>query len=400
VIRRDSWTWLLGIFMVATFYEAAFFGMFTALIPLHFARLGVPLEDVPERVGQMYAIAGSVGIPLLPFWGALADRYARQPVIVRSFAAHVLAAMTMALAPTAAVFTAGYALTALAFGNTGLMTATLAERAPTGRTAFAITTMNSAAPVGAFVGPLVGGPVFDAFGLPILAAANALGMLLVGALLSFGYRDPYRGQPGRPLVAMALDGVGVLVRSPRLRALFPALFVVIAGWMAAFAFLPIAVSTLYQGPFVGTAVGVVSAAGGLAALAFGPVIGALADRYGTWLVLYVTTAIAAVLFPFGALAPEIVTFGVFWALVTGVRASAFSLSFAALASSAATPHRGRVMSFAFLPVNVGFALGPLIASPVARTNVLLVFPVAGVLTALGLVALIWSERQPVLEATA
>ena len=58
------------------------------------------------------------------------------------------------------------------------------------------------------------------------------------------------------------------------------------------------------------------------------------------------------------------------------------------------------MSFAFLPVNVGFAVGPLLASPLARANVFLVFPFAGAVTALGLLALLWSRRQPVLPAAA
>lgn len=217
-------------------------------------------------------------------------------------------------------------------------------------------------------------------------------------LLSLGYGDPYRGGPGRPLVAMALDGVALLARSPRLRALFPALFVLVSGWMAAFAFLPLAVSRLYDGPFVGTAVGLVSGAAGVATLVFGPLVGSLADRWGQWRVLYAVTLISAVLFPAGALVHDLVAFGVFWTVVTGVRAAAFGLSFSVMAASAATSHRGRVMSFAFLPVNAGSAVGPLLASPAAQADVSAVFPLAGAVTLAGLVALAIAQRQRVLEA--
>jgi DHA1 family multidrug resistance protein-like MFS transporter len=395
---RDSWQVLLGIFAVATFLEAAFFGQLFSLIPLHLARLGVPAAELPERVGQMYGLTGLIGIPFLPFWGALADRYARRPVIVRSFLAHVAAAATMALAPNVIVFTVGYAVTALAFGNTGLMTATLAERTPAGRSGFAITTMNSAAPVGASLGPIVAGPVFDAYGLQPILWANGAVMLLIVALMSFGYRDPYRGRPGRPLLAMAVDGVGLLVGSPRIRALFTALFVLMAGWLAAFAFLPLAVADVYRGSNVGTAVGLVSGASGLAALAFGPAIGAMADRWGHWRVLYVAIALAVVLWPFELVMPEIVSFGALWALVGGIRSGAFGLSFSVMSSSVAAAHRGRVMAFAFLPVNLGVALGPLIASPVARANVFLVFPLASAITLVGLFVLVWAQRQRVPEA--
>lgn len=397
MISRGSWRWLLCLYTIATFVEAALFGELGAFMPLHLSRLDVPASDIPARLGFMYTITGLVGIPLLPLWGALADRYARQPVIVRSFALHVAACTTMALAPSSVIFAAGFAVTALTFGNTGLMTATLAERTPAGRSGFAITTMNSAAPVGAFLGPLVGGPAFDAFGLPSVLAVNTAFMLAIALLLTFGYVDPYRGKSGRALRSMAFDGVAHLVASPRLRTLFPALFVAAAGWMAALAFVPLAVTALYHGESAGTAVGLVSGAAGLGTLIFGPLIGALADHWGTWRVLLVSMTIAAALVPLGAAISDLVIFGVFWAITAGIRSAAFGLSNAVLASSADKAHRGRVMSFAFLPLNAGVTVGPLLASSVARANVFAVFPLAGALSAVGLLALWWSERQPVLE---
>ena len=395
---RGSWKWTLGLFMAAGFLEAAFFGQLASFIPLQLPRLGVAQADVPLRTGQMYALAGAIGIPFLPLWGALADRFARRPLIARSFLVHVVACAVMAIAPSAPVFIAGYAITALAFGNTGLMTATLAERTPAGRTAFAITTMNAAGPVGAFIGPIYGGPVFDAFGLTPLVVANAVAMLAVAAVMAFGYEDPYRGRSTRPILVMALDGVALLARSPRLRILFPALFILVSGWMAAFAFMPLAVARLYDGPFVGTAVGVVSGAAGLAALALGPFIGALADRWGQWRVLYAVSIVTAVLFPVAALARDLVAFGVLWTVVTGIRSAAFGLSFAVLSASVATAQRGRVMSFSFLPVNLGFAVGPLLAGPLARSDVFLVFVLAGALSVPGILVLAWAQRQPVPEA--
>src|SRR5260370_16295200 len=43
------------------------------------------------------ALSGAPGVPLLPLRGALGDRYARQPVIVRWFFAHRLAALVCLL---------------------------------------------------------------------------------------------------------------------------------------------------------------------------------------------------------------------------------------------------------------------------------------------------------------
>ncbi len=396
---RGSWRWLLALFTLAGFLEVVFFGQLSAFIPLYLPRFGIASADVPIWVGRILAVAGLLGVPFLPFWGALADRYSRKPVIVRSFAAHVVAGTTMALAPNVWVFAAGYTVTALAFGNTGLMTATLAERTPERRAAFAITTMNSAGPIGAFVGPLVGGPVFDRFGLPTLLAVDAAVMVALIVLLTFGYDDPYRARSDRPLIDLLGEGPLLLARSPRLRVLFPALFVVISGWMAVFSFLPLAVTALYRGDAPGTAVGLVSGAAGLIVLAAGPIVGALADRYGQWRVLFITLGASAVLFPLPALARDLVVFGALWVIVNAVRSGSFGLSFAVMASSADVEHRGRVMAFAYLPLNVGVIAGAAMGGVVASTNVFFIFPLGAVLTLAGLPLLWLAERQPVLAPT-
>jgi len=53
-----------------------------------------------------------------------------------------------------------------------------------------------------------------------------------------------------------------------------------------------------------------------------------------------------------------------------------------------------VMTFAYLPANLGFVVGPAIGSVVASLDVFLVFPAAAVLTVLGLAAVMFAWRQP------
>src|SRR6185369_10950266 len=118
--------------------------------------------------GIIAAVAGAAGIPFLPFWGALADRYARQPIIVRSFVAHVVAGLLAVAAGNVWMFLLARAVMTLSLGNSGLMMTTLSEHAPKQRLGMAFAIMNSAGPIGAFVGPLVGGPVVDRFGFRTL----------------------------------------------------------------------------------------------------------------------------------------------------------------------------------------------------------------------------------------
>ena len=58
------------------------------------------------------------------------------------------------------------------------------------------------------------------------------------------------------------------------------------------------------------------------------------------------------------------------------------------------------MTFAYLPANLGFVVGPAIGSVVASLDVFLVFPAAALLTLLGLVAVIFAWLQPVATTAA
>lgn len=398
-LRASSWIWLLSLYTVASFVEVVFWGQMTAFTPLYLAHFGIAEGDVKAWTGVIAAISTLVGVPFLPLWGALADRYTRQPVIVRSFAAHFLGGAVILLAGNVWLFLVGRAVMSFALGNSGLMMTTLSERTPKHRVGFAFSLMNSAGPVGALLGPLVGGPIVDRWGFPTLVAIDAVLLLAVIFALSLGYKDDFKGTQGGSLFQMALDGVGVIWRSPRLRTLFPALFLLFAGWMLAFAYVPLVVKELYRGNDLGTATGIVVGAGGLLTLILSPLLGILADRHGYWRVLFISASVSVLLWPLPALTSDIVSFGIAWAVINGLSSSVFAISFIVLANSAANNVRGRVMTFSYLPVNMGFAIGPAIGSAITQVSLYAVFPAAAVLTLLGIGTLALASRQPITNDT-
>jgi len=388
------WIWLLALFTMAGFIEAGFYGQVSAFTPLYLPQLGIPPADVPRWTGLIAAVTSAIGIPFLPFWGALADRYARQPIIIRSYVAHLLGGLFMLIAGNVWVFSLGRTAMSFSLGNSGLMMTTLSERTPTRRLGLAFSIMNGASPMGLFVGPLVGGFVLDAFGFPALMFVNCLVIVGVILVLTLGYRDNFKGTDRGSLLRMAADSLGIIWRSLRLRLLFPALFLLFGGWVMAFTYVPLATAALYRGADTGQVVGLVVATGGLTTLVVSPLIGALADRLGHWRVLFVGAAISVLLWPVPALAPNLVAFAIAWALVNGVASAVFAISFTVLSGSAASDVRGRVMSFAFLPVNVGSMVGPALGSAITTASVFTVFPVAAVITLLGIGTLALAARLP------
>lgn len=59
--------------------------------------------------------------------------------------------------------------------------------------------------------------------------------------------------------------------------------------------------------------------------------------------------------------------------------------------------RGRVTSFAYMPVNIGFMIGPTTVTRITQSNIFNIFPAAAVFTALGFAALVIAYRQPVVR---
>jgi len=393
-LRRlaTRWEWLLALFTLASFIETMFWGQISAFTPLYLPRLGVAAAQVAAWTGLISAVAGAAGIPFLPFWGALADRYARQPIIVRSYVAHIVAGLIAIAAGNVWMFLLARAVMTLSLGNSGLMMTTLSEHAPQKRVGMAFAIMNSAGPIGAFVGPLVGGPIVDQLGFRVLLAINVALLLVVILSLSFGYRDSFRGQNRGPLLQMAADSVRLIWRTPRLRALFAALFVLFAGWIMAITFVPVAITALYTGNQPGSAVGLILGAGGVIAFVLSPLLGGLADRFGIWRVLLIGSIVAVLLWPLPALSKDLTTLSVLYALVNGVTSGVFAISFTALSASTSGEMRGRVMSFAYLPVNLGSMVGPAIGAIVTRSTIFAVFPAAAAMMALGVVMLWVASR--------
>src|SRR5918911_1119788 len=393
----SSWRYLLTLYTVACLIEAMFLGQMGAFTPLYLPRLGIAPQDVARWTGAIVAISSLVGLPFLPFWGALADRYARQPVLVRAFVAHLVAGIIAILAANIWLFLLARAVMSLSMGITGLMLTTLSERVPPSRTGLAFSILNSASPVGAFLGPLLGGRVVDLWGFPTLLAIDSALMLGVILALTFGYHDEFKGtgQGQGSLARMALGAVGLIWASRRLRFLFPALFLLFAGWMLANTYVPLVVARLYNGADVGTATGLVIAGGGLTTALFGPLLGTLADRWGHWRVLMASACVSVLLWPLPALTGDILSFGIAWALVNGAVSGTFTLSFNVLADSTTPEARGRVMIFSYLPVVSGQAIGPALGSLVTQRSLFAVFPLAAALTAIGIAAMLLANRQQV-----
>src|ERR1700704_4725740 len=394
--KPSGWRRMLTLFTLASFIEVVAYGQLTAFTPLHLPKIGVAPEDVPVAVGLISASVNVIGLLFLPFWGVLADRYGRKPLIIRSFAATGAGLAVAAVARNVWLFTLGRGLNSLNLGNSGLMMTTLQESAPAARLGFAFRVVHGGGPLRAFIGPLIGGPVVDRYGFNVVLAIDAV--LLAGVVLglTFGYRDafvPSRERP--PILRAAFEGLQIIWASPRLRALFPALLVVFAGWLLTFTYLPLVVQRIHGDDGLATAVGIALGASGLITLLASPAIGSLADRLGHWRVLYVAAIADGILWLVPWATRDYWPFVIAFGIVSGIGSGVFSLSFNVLASSATDAARARVMTFAYLPVNLGFVMGPGLGALIVSRDVFGIFPAATAFELAGVLLLAYAARRSI-----
>src|SRR5438067_837763 len=73
--------------------------------------------EVARWTGLLAAAMLVPALPLAPFWGALADRYGRKPVILRGYLANVLGYLIAAVSPNVEMLVLGRLAFGLGFGT-------------------------------------------------------------------------------------------------------------------------------------------------------------------------------------------------------------------------------------------------------------------------------------------
>ena len=368
----QDWRILVAVFWVTSMVEGLGVSQIFALLPTYLRQMGVPDSQRLTFIGVFSALIFIVGMPLVPLWGAWADKYSRKVVIVRSalVEAAVFAAMALAREPwqvALAMLLIGFQL-----GNTGIMLAGIRDVTPRHRLGTTIALFGASGAVGFAVGPALAGILIDGFGwaIPAVFALSALFSIGTAVLVTFGSKEvrPEVVPTGRivDLAFASLRGVLTDKATRRIFLIFGISFVAI---QMSRPYIPVLVEGITGvGPGLASAIALVMGTAALVGALVSPLGGVLGDRVGFRPVLVAALGGAsAVLF----LMPLVASVGALalLAVVLGAAtATVSSMIFGLLATELPAERRSAALNLVYLPLYAAGIIGPAAGAVVASVS--------------------------------
>lgn len=357
-----EWIVLTGLFGLASLVEIILFSNLIAFTPVYLLHLGFDEAAIKSWTGILASIAMVLGFWFVPMWGVLADRYGRKPLIVRSFAVEVAACVIMALAPNIWVFTFGRMLTGLALGNTGLMFASLSERAPRQRVGLAIALVTGSQPLGGVFGSLLGGYIVSTFGILALWWFDTFLIALVVAILFLFYHEPFVRKATPRILEMLQTALRAVVTTPIVVRYFIFSFTAACGFFFTSPFLSTRVIEIVHTNNVGATIGIVFGIAGIATLMATPLWGISADKLGHARLLPIVTVLSACAYVPLYFADNITQFTVLYFVLSAFSPAINSLTYATIGLATPPERRNAVMSMLYMPMNAAIVIAPTLAT--------------------------------------
>lgn len=260
-----GWRAVNTLFLCTTVLESLAFGHLTAFTPLYLAELGLERQDVGRWTGLLYAAMMAVAFPLAPFWGALAERYSRRLIVVRSQYFAALGYAMTALAPDIWWVLGARLVLGLTYGNISVIIATQAQITPRRHLGTAIATIQIAAPIAASFGPPIGAGLLGVVGLRGMLLIDAALALTAALLTTFLMPEPAAKRPSGSVLARTRATTTLVWRQQVVRWNFAVWFLAQGGRATVDAYLPVRITELVDdpAPVIGLVLGVYGVATGL-----------------------------------------------------------------------------------------------------------------------------------------
>ena len=362
------WKRNLAVLWVAQVVTVLGFTFTFPFFPLFFQSLGV--ED-PARAAFLTGVSGwMLGIGLVifsPIWGIVGDRYGRKLNVVRATLGGAIVLALAGFSQTTGQLLASRFFAGIFGGVSSTIFAFAAAGTPRRHLGFSLGAVQSAMFFGTIFGPVVGGLIFDAYGMRAAFLSTGAGIFIAAMLVFFFTRDNFQ-RPATPLKS-PVQPLRDLWRVASSRELWPLLaiaFMVHASSLVVFPVLPLlAVELRADTASAATAGGVVFAAMGVTSALSAVSMGWLAGRVGLRPVFTVVAVAAALAYIAPFFAGSIATLAMAMALVGLFQGGLAGVLNGLIAVTSPPEQHGAVFGAANSVQAMGIGIGPLLGGSFA-----------------------------------
>ncbi len=368
----QDWRILLAVFWVTSMVEGIGVSQIFALLPTYLREMGVAPQDRLAFIGIFSALIFVVGMPLVPLWGAWADKYSRKVVIIRSALVEAVVFAAVALAREPWQLAVAMLLIGFQLGNTGIMLAGIRDVAPLRRIGTAIAIFGASGPVGFAVGPFLAGILIDGFGWELSAVFALSALLSVGtaALVAFGSKEvrPEVVPTGR-IVDLAYASLRGVLSDPATRRIFLIFGISFLAIQMSRPYIPVLVEGITGiGIGLASAIGLVAGTAALVGALISPLGGVIGDRIGFRPVLVAALGGAGIVLFLMPLAESVAALAILAVGLGAATASVSSMVFGLLATELPPERRSAALNLVYLPLYAAGIIGPAVGAVVASAS--------------------------------
>jgi MFS family permease len=366
---QQDWRVVVAIFGITSLIEGIGVSTVFAQLPTYLREMGVEQADRLAFVGLFNALIFVVGAPLVPFWGAWADKYSRKIVIVRSAVVEAVVYAAVALSREPWQLAISMLLIGFQLGNTGVMLAGIRDVTPKARLGTTIALFGATGPIGFAAGPVLAGVLIDGFGFSLPAVFTVLAILSVAtaALVTFGSREIRpESVPTARVVILAFGALRGVLTDAAVRRIFLIFGVSYLATQMTRPYIPVLVEGLTgTGPGLASAIGLVAGTAALVGAVGSPLGGMLGDRIGFRPVLVASLGAAGVALLVLPLAPTVVSMALVAVVLGAATATVTAMVFGLLAVEVPAERRSATLNLVYLPLYASGIIGPAIGAGVA-----------------------------------
>ncbi|MEA2609217.1 MAG: transporter, family, multidrug resistance protein [Chloroflexota bacterium] len=368
----QDWRVLVAIFWITSMVEGMGVAQIFALLPTYLREMGVPQTDRLAFVGLFSSLIFVVGAPLVPLWGAWADKYSRKVVIVRSALVEAVVFAGVALSREPWQLAISMLLIGFQLGNTGVMLAGIRDVTPKGRLGTTIALFGASSPIGFAAGPILAGVLIDGlgFGLPAVFTVSALLSVGTALLVAIGSREvrPEVVPTGR-VITLAFGALRGVLTDPAVRRVFLIFGVAYLATQMSRPYIPVLVEGLAgTGPGLASAIALVAGTAALVGAVVSPLGGMLGDRIGFRVVLVAALGGAGVVMVLMPLVPSVASLALLAVVLAASTSTVSAMVFGLLATEVPPERRSATLNLVYLPLYAAGVVGPAVGAGVAAVS--------------------------------